>query len=72
MPPTSTATSATGRGAKGEEAAFQRFPTWMWRNTEVDDFVRWLRGHNEGREAARDGRLLRARPLQSLAARSAP
>jgi len=34
----------------GEEEAFQRFPTWMWRNAEVDAFVRWLRGHNEGRE----------------------
>jgi erythromycin esterase-like protein len=26
--------------------AFQRFPTWMWRNQEVDDFVRWMRAHN--------------------------
>jgi protein-L-isoaspartate(D-aspartate) O-methyltransferase len=33
----------------GEEAAFQRFPTWMWRNREVDSFVRWLKAHNEGR-----------------------
>src|SRR3954466_9455704 len=33
----------------GEEAAFQRFPTWMWRNEEVDAFVRCLRGHNRGR-----------------------
>jgi erythromycin esterase-like protein len=33
----------------GEEAAFERFPTWMWRNTDVEAFVRWLRGHNEGR-----------------------
>jgi protein-L-isoaspartate(D-aspartate) O-methyltransferase len=33
----------------GEEAAFQRFPTWMWRNTDVEAFVRWLRRHNEGR-----------------------
>ena len=32
----------------GEEAAFQRFPTWMWRNTDVDAFIRWLRRHNEG------------------------
>ncbi len=23
---------------EGEEAAFQRFPTWMWRNTDVDGF----------------------------------
>jgi protein-L-isoaspartate(D-aspartate) O-methyltransferase len=36
----------------GEEAAFQRFPTWMWRNQEVDDFVRWLKDHNGGRDAA--------------------
>ena len=26
---------------------FTRFPAWMWRNTEVRDFVEWLRGHNE-------------------------
>ena len=31
----------------GEEAPFQRFPTWMWRNQEVDRFVRWMRRHNE-------------------------
>lgn len=29
------------------ENAFQRFPTWMWRNTDVHDFVEWLRRHNE-------------------------
>lgn len=28
------------------EAAFQRFPTWMWRNHEVEGFTAWLRGHN--------------------------
>src|SRR5688500_4369796 len=27
---------------------FQRFPTWMWRNTDVVAFVEWLREHNEG------------------------
>jgi erythromycin esterase-like protein len=26
---------------------FQRFPRWMWRNTVVEDFVRWLRRHND-------------------------
>lgn len=26
---------------------FQRFPTWMWRNADVLDFVGWLRNHNE-------------------------
>ncbi|MFP4404957.1 erythromycin esterase family protein [Rhodosalinus sp.] len=30
-----------------EERAFHRFPDWMWRNTDVDDFVHWLRAHNE-------------------------
>src|SRR6476659_9358841 len=29
--------------------AFERFPTWMWRNTDVDAFMRWLRRHNETR-----------------------
>jgi erythromycin esterase-like protein len=27
-------------------AGFERFPAWMWRNTEVCDFVEWLRNHN--------------------------
>ena len=27
---------------------FKRFPTWMWRNTDVVGFVEWLREHNEG------------------------
>src|SRR5438067_11977913 len=25
---------------------FKRFPTWMWRNTVVLDFVEWLRHYN--------------------------
>ena len=29
------------------ERAFRRFPTWMWRNTDVDAFVRWLRAYNK-------------------------
>lgn len=29
-------------------AGFERFPTWMWRNTAVADFVGWLRAHNSG------------------------
>ncbi|MFT8245778.1 erythromycin esterase family protein [Roseomonas sp. BN140053] len=31
------------------EAAFARFPSWMWRNREVLHFVEWLRRHNEAR-----------------------
>jgi erythromycin esterase-like protein/hypoxanthine phosphoribosyltransferase len=35
--------------ATAEESlrGFERFPTWMWRNTAVVDFVGWLREHNE-------------------------
>jgi erythromycin esterase-like protein len=29
-------------------AGFERFPTWMWRNADVLDFVGWLRDHNDG------------------------
>jgi erythromycin esterase-like protein len=32
---------------EGELKAFERFPMWMWRNEEVDGFVRWMRRHNE-------------------------
>lgn len=28
-------------------ANFQRFPTWMWRNTDVLNFVDWLRQYND-------------------------
>ena len=35
--------------ATAEEAlrGFERFPTWMWRNAVVLDFVGWLREHND-------------------------
>lgn len=33
---------------KKQEAAFQRFPKWMWRNQEMHEFVEWLRDHNTG------------------------
>ena len=29
-----------------DRTSFARFPTWMWRNQEVDDFVAWLAQHN--------------------------
>lgn len=32
-----------------EWIAFARFPTWMWRNKEVQAFVEWLHGHNATR-----------------------
>jgi erythromycin esterase-like protein len=31
---------------------FKRFPRWMWRNTDVVDFIEWLRAHNGTRDAA--------------------
>jgi protein-L-isoaspartate(D-aspartate) O-methyltransferase len=38
-----------GMGNRGDGlSTFARFPTWMWRNREVRDFVHWLREHNEG------------------------
>jgi erythromycin esterase-like protein len=40
-----------GRGddANAAEAlsSFKRFPTWMWRNTELIEFITWLRKYND-------------------------
>jgi erythromycin esterase-like protein/predicted phosphoribosyltransferase len=38
-----------GDDVDGEEALgdFRRFPRWMWRNTDVVEFVEWLRAHND-------------------------
>jgi len=30
-----------------EWTAFARFPTWMWRNAEVREFIDWLHKHNK-------------------------
>jgi erythromycin esterase-like protein len=40
-----------GEDATGLDAlaSFKRFPTWMWRNADVLDFVGWLRAHNDER-----------------------
>jgi erythromycin esterase-like protein len=32
---------------KNSEAPFQRFPTWMWKNRDVEAFLGWLRDHNK-------------------------
>ncbi|QNA89470.1 erythromycin esterase family protein [Massilia sp. Dwa41.01b] len=39
-----------GQDGSANEAlsGFERFPSWMWRNTDVERFVDWLRTHNEG------------------------
>jgi erythromycin esterase-like protein len=39
-----------GEGATAAAEAlvgFARFPTWMWRNTDVESFVGWLHQHNK-------------------------
>jgi erythromycin esterase-like protein len=37
-----------GRDKGGwQDAAFSRFPTWMWRNTDVQAFARWLNEYNQ-------------------------
>ena len=46
------------RGANDDAEAvesldgFSRFPTWMWRNAEVLDFIAWLREYNDGLHGA--------------------
>lgn len=40
------------RGDEGQEAidalgGFVRFPSWMWRNADVLDFIGWLRDYND-------------------------
>ena len=36
---------------------FERFPTWMWANTDVMDFVHWLREFNGSIREAEPGRM---------------
>lgn len=36
--------------ARGLLAGFERWPTWMWANAEVADFLDWLRGWNLERQ----------------------
>src|SRR3569832_1638753 len=39
------------RDANEALSGFQRFPSWMWRNSEVRGFVEWLRDFNADRPA---------------------
>ena len=39
--------STADRDGRAALAGFERFPTWMWRNTEVLEFVEWLRAYND-------------------------
>ena len=42
------------RGESDNDAlgSFKRFPTWMWRNSVVLDFIGWLRDYNDTRPAS--------------------
>ena len=46
MPHASTTMCGIPNIQRSEWTAFARFPTWMWRNNEVREFVDWLREHN--------------------------
>ena len=35
-----------GPAVQEGDPAFRRFPTWMWKNADVHDFVEWLRSWN--------------------------
>ena len=37
-----------------QEPTFSRFPTWMWANRQVLEFVQWLRSHNRGGQSEND------------------
>jgi erythromycin esterase-like protein len=41
-----------GAAATAEEALreFNRWPTWMWANREIQDLTEWLRTYNDGQE----------------------
>ncbi|MFU8815466.1 MAG: erythromycin esterase family protein [Pseudomonadales bacterium] len=51
--PDAAAIDAHVRGASSQRpadgASFSRFPTWMWANESVAEFVAWLRDHNTRR-----------------------
>jgi erythromycin esterase-like protein len=46
---------APGIEAEAALAGFRRFPTWMWRNTDVLEFVGWLREYNHDHPDASAG-----------------
>ena len=41
--------NGAGEDATAADAleGFKRFPTWMWRNTDIVNLVGWIRAHNE-------------------------
>lgn len=45
----------SGKPAESAFSSFERFPTWMWANTEVQAFVHWLAGFNAAPARAEAG-----------------
>ncbi|CAG8441537.1 9622_t:CDS:10 [Funneliformis caledonium] len=43
--------SNDSKDAREALSDFKRFPTWMWRNYQIADFVEWLKKHNDELEA---------------------
>src|SRR6266480_8037556 len=39
--------ATSGAEAIDSLVGFKRYPTWMWRNADVLDFIGWLRAHND-------------------------
>jgi len=37
----------SGKSARRVLHAFERWPTWMWANREIEQLAEWLRAHNE-------------------------
>ena len=62
---TSTATSATGRGARARCGRSSASRPGCGATARSTRFIRWMRRHNESRAYERMCRLLRPRPLQS-------
>ena len=48
------------------QEAFARFPSWMWRNREMVDFVDWLRSYNQARASASERVAMHGLDLYSL------
>ncbi|WP_417320047.1 erythromycin esterase family protein [Emcibacter sp.] len=44
-------------------ADFERFPTWMWRNRELEHFVHWLHDYNQRYISANPDQARRTRPV---------
>src|SRR5947209_14405545 len=60
------ARSAAGGDADSALSGFERFPTWMWRNTAVLDFLGWLRRWNESLPSGAPGAGVYGMDLYSL------